>query len=114
MNGKKNQKRDDQSCISQIFDFLLHEILSFHASDIHIEARNDDTLIRFRVDEILCEFAIFEKDIYETLVFHIKFLACLNLAESRKTQDGSFELDFENERYDFRVSCLPLIYGESV
>ncbi len=36
------------------------------------------------------------------------------LAESRKTQDGSFELDFENERYDFRVSCLPLIYGESV
>lgn len=38
----------------------------------------------------------------------------MNLAESRKTQDGSFELDFENERYDFRVSCLPLIYGESV
>ncbi len=60
------------------------------------------------------EFAIFEKDIYEALVFHVKFLACLNLAESRKTQDGSFELDFENERYDFRVSCLPLIYGESV
>ncbi|EAL3371949.1 type II/IV secretion system protein [Campylobacter jejuni] len=34
--------------------------------------------------------------------------------DQRKTQDGSFELDFENERYDFRVSCLPLIYGESV
>ncbi len=114
LEWQENQKRDDQSCISQIFDFLLHEILSFHASDIHIEARNDDALIRFRVDGILREFAIFEKDIYEALVFHVKFLACLNLAESRKTQDGSFELDFENERYDFRVSCLPLIYGESV
>ncbi len=114
LEWQENHKRDDQSCISQIFDFLLHEILSFHASDIHIEARNDDALIRFRVDGILREFAIFEKDIYEALVFHVKFLACLNLAESRKTQDGSFELDFENERYDFRVSCLPLIYGESV
>lgn len=114
LEWQENQKRDDQSCISQIFDFLLHEILSFHASDIHIEARNDDALIRFRVDGILREFAIFEKDVYEALVFHVKFLACLNLAESRKTQDGSFELDFENERYDFRVSCLPLIYGESV
>lgn len=114
LEWQENHKRDDQSCISQIFDFLLHEILSFHASDIHIEARNNDALIRFRVDGILREFAIFEKDIYEALVFHVKFLACLNLAESRKTQDGSFELDFENERYDFRVSCLPLIYGESV
>lgn len=71
-------------------------------------------MIRFRVDGILREFAIFEKDIYEALVFHVKFLACLNLAESRKTQDGSFKLDFENEKYDFCVSYLLLIYGESV
>lgn len=114
LEWQESQRRDNQSCISQIFDFLLHEILSFHASDIHIEARSDNALIRFRVDGILREFAVFEKDIYEALVFHIKFLACLNLAESRKAQDGSFELDFENEKYDFRVSCLPLIYGESV
>ncbi|ELS4957201.1 type II/IV secretion system protein [Campylobacter coli] len=114
LEWKENRSQDEQSCISQIFDFILDEILEFNPSDIHIEARENDTLIRFRVDGILREFACLEKDIYEALVFHVKFLACLNLAESRKTQDGSFELDFENERYDFRVSCLPLIYGESV
>ncbi|MFQ6342626.1 GspE/PulE family protein [Campylobacter sp. VTCC 70190] len=111
---QESAKQDEQSSISQIFDFILSEILAFNASDIHIEARNTDALIRFRADGILREFAVFEKDIYEALVFHIKFLAHLNLAESRKAQDGSFELYFENERYDFRVSCLPLIYGESV
>lgn len=73
LEWQENHKRDDQSCISQIFDFLLHEILSFHASDIHIEARNDDALIRFRIDGILREFAIFEKDIYEALVFMSNF-----------------------------------------
>lgn len=93
---------------------MLNEILPLNASDIRIEARLEDALIRFRVDGILRELANVEKDIYEALVFHIKFLACLNLAESRKAQDGSFECDFKNEKYDLRVSCLPLIYGESV
>ena len=114
LEWQDNAKSDNQSCISQIFDFILNEVLEFNASDIHIEARINDALLRFRADGILREFASFEKDIYEALVFHVKFLAQLNLAESRKAQDGSFELEFKNEKYDLRVSCLPLIYGESV
>ncbi|MDX2323936.1 type II/IV secretion system protein [Campylobacter hepaticus] len=114
LEWQEKEKKDDQSCISQIFDFLLNEILPFNASDMHIEARADDALIRFRVDGILHQLLECQKDVYEALVFYIKFLACLNLAESRKAQDGSFTLDFKNEKYDFRVSCLPLIYGESI
>ena len=64
LEWKENRSQDEQSCISQIFDFILDEILEFNPSDIHIEARENDTLIRFRVDGILREFACLEKDIY--------------------------------------------------
>ncbi|EAL6017467.1 type II/IV secretion system protein, partial [Campylobacter coli] len=114
LEWKENRSQDEQSCISQIFDFILDEILEFNPSDIHIEARENDTLIRFRVDGILREFACLEKDIYEALVFHIKFLSQLNVAESRKAQDGNFELKIKENRYDFRISSLPLQNGESI
>ncbi|MGH2266943.1 GspE/PulE family protein [Campylobacter taeniopygiae] len=106
--------KENQTCISQIFYFILEEALKINTSDIHIESRINDALIRFRVDGILKKFVDLEKDIYEALIFHIKFLAHLNVAESRKAQDGSFELKFKEEKYDFRISSLPLSNGESV
>lgn len=111
---KENAKQDETSSISQIFDFIFREALQCNASDIHIEAQDKDSLIRFRVDGVLIFFALLQKDIYEALVFHIKFLAQLNVAESRKAQDGSFEFEFFKQKYDFRISSVPLIYGESV
>ncbi|EAJ2879177.1 type II/IV secretion system protein [Campylobacter coli] len=114
LEWKENKYQNEQSYISQIFDFILDEILEFNPSDIHIEARENDALIRFRVDGILREFACLEKDIYEALVFHIKFLSQLNVAESRKAQDGNFELKIKENRYDFRISSLPLQNGESI
>ncbi|MCH5336313.1 MAG: type II/IV secretion system protein [Campylobacter sp.] len=107
-------KAQNQSSINQIFNFILKEALDLNSSDIHIEARKDDALIRFRVDGELQFFCILEKEVYQALVFHIKFLTHLNVAEQRKAQDGNFELKLENQNYDFRVSTLPLIYGESV
>lgn len=109
-----NFKQENQSSVSKIFDFILKEALNLNSSDIHIESRKNDALIRFRVDGELQFFCILEKEIYQALVFHIKFLTHLNVAEQRKAQDGNFELKLENQNYDFRVSTLPLIYGESV
>lgn len=109
-----NLKKDDKSSINQIFDFLIHESIKFCASDIHIEAREKDALIRFRIDGMLNFFCILDKEIYQALVFYIKFLANLNVAEFRKAQDGNFEFKIDKEHYDFRISTLPLMYGESV
>jgi len=109
----KNLKKE-QSCVSQIFDFIIKQALKLQTSDIHIEARAEDSLVRFRVDGVLCFFCVLEKEIYTALNFHIKFLAHLNVAQNRKAQDGSFDLKFEGKNYDFRVSTLPLLYGESI
>ncbi|TKX31439.1 GspE/PulE family protein [Campylobacter estrildidarum] len=106
--------KESQTCISQIFYFILEEALKINTSDIHIESKVNDALIRFRVDGVLLKFVDLEKDIYEALVFYIKFLAHLNVAESRKAQDGSFEFTFKDKKYDFRISSLPLLNGESV
>ncbi|MCX2683245.1 GspE/PulE family protein [Campylobacter sp. MIT 21-1685] len=111
---KENTKQEAMSSISQIFDFIFQQALELGASDIHIEAQNENSLIRFRIDGVLTFFTLLEKDIYEALVFHIKFLAHLNVAESRKAQDGSFEFELCKQKYDFRISSVPLIYGESV
>lgn len=113
LEWQENIKQENQSYISQIFDFILDEALKLNASDIHIEARFDNALIRFRVDGVLQEFSCIDKDIYEALIFYIKFLSHLNVAESRKAQDGGFEICFDNNKYDCRISFLPLLDGES-
>lgn len=109
----KNLKQE-QSCVSQIFNFITGEALKFGASDIHIEARENDALVRFRIDGVLGFFCALEKEVSTALIFHIKLLAHLNVAEQRKAQDGSFTLEFDTQEYDFRVSSLPLLHGESV
>ena len=71
-------------------------------------------MIRFRVDGVLLVFLVLELEIYQALIFYIKLLAHLNVAEQRKAQDGSFSLMMSALKYDFRVSTLPLLYGESL
>nr|WP_252197012.1 GspE/PulE family protein [Campylobacter vulpis] len=109
-----NFKENEQSSVSLLFDFILQEALKLKASDVHIESLENGALIRFRVDGVLRVFCHLEEELYQALIFHIKLLAHLNVAESRKAQDGSFNKSFESVEFDFRISTLPLQKGESV
>ncbi|MBS4313524.1 GspE/PulE family protein [Campylobacter vulpis] len=109
-----NSKENEQSSVSLLFDFILQEALKLKASDVHIESLENGALIRFRVDGVLRVFCHLEEELYQALIFHIKLLAHLNVAESRKAQDGSFNKSFESVEFDFRISTLPLQKGESV
>lgn len=110
----ENNLKQEQSSISQIFEFILKSALELKASDIHIEAEQRKALVRIRIDGLLREFCELEKDINEALIFYIKFLARLNVAETRRAQDGNFEFFYEQKNYDFRLSTLPLLHGESL
>lgn len=77
--------KENQTCISQIFYFILEEALKINTSDIHIESRINDALIRFRVDGILKKFVNLEKDIYEALIFHIKFFSTFKCSRIKKS-----------------------------
>lgn len=111
---KNTHSSKDQSAVNKLLEFILQSAIKQNASDIHIEPLIDKTLLRFRSDGILHESFSLEKELAHSLIFYIKLLAHLNVAEQRKAQDGSFNMEFEAKRYDFRIASLPLVYGESL
>ena len=108
------EEQQEASSILQLIDVILKACIKGRASDIHIEPTERNCVVRGRVDGKLAEMFIFGKDIYPPLVSRIKLLANLDIAERRKPQDGRFSARVGDLEYDFRLSTLPIMYGESV
>ena len=96
----------------RIVDTLLKHAIIQNASDIHIEPLEDQVLVRYRIDGLLHDAMVLPKHIGHSLVARIKVLASLKLDEKRLPQDGRFKIDMNGERVSFRVSTLPVYYGE--
>lgn len=111
---ENSQNSQGETAVSKLFELIIAQSIAKRASDIHIEPNENEAMIRFRIDGVLSEFISVEFAIYQALTFYIKLLAHLNVAEQRKAQDGSFSLSVNALKYDFRLSTLPLLYGESV
>ena len=98
-------------------DFLpkiIQEAKLHNSSDIHIEAFEEVSRIRFRIDGKLVERYQFSKSKYPALVNKVKIQAHLDIAEKRLPQDGRIFFRNGNEKIDIRVSILPTLYGEKV
>ncbi|RKZ22804.1 type II secretion system protein GspE [bacterium] len=100
--------------IIRLVNFILLEGIKKEATDIHIEPLKNFTLVRFRIDGVLYEFAKFPKKIHPSIVSRIKIMGKMKLAERRKPQDGEATILFENREIYLRISALPSIYGEKV
>ena len=108
------EEQQDASSILLLIDVILKSCISGRSSDIHIEPTEKNCVVRGRVDGKLSEMFIFEKDIYPPLASRLKLLANLDIAEKRKPQDGRFSTSVGPHEYDFRMSTLPILYGESI
>jgi len=108
------EEQQEASSILLLIDVILKSCIKSRASDIHIEPTEKNCTIRGRVDGKLAEIFIFEKDIYPPLASRLKLLSNLDIAEKRKPQDGRFSTVVEQYEFDFRISTLPTIYGESI
>jgi len=108
------EEQQEASSILQLIDVILKTTIKGRASDIHIEPTEKNCVVRGRIDGKLAEVFIFDKDIYPPLVSRIKLLANLDIAERRKPQDGRFSARVGEDEFDFRLSTLPIMYGESV
>ena len=69
--------------------------------------------MRTRIDGMLVELFIFDNDIYPPLISRLKMLSEMDIAEKRRPQDGRFSMSISGREYDFRISTLPIINGES-
>jgi len=108
------EEQQEASSILQLIDVILKACIKGRASDIHIEPTEKNCVVRGRIDGKLAEIFIFDRDIYPPLASRIKLLANLDIAERRKPQDGRFSAVVMEAEFDFRLSTLPTIYGESI
>ncbi len=108
------KKLAEELPVVRIVDTLLKHAIIQNSSDIHIEPMEDQILVRYRIDGILHDAMILPKHIGYSLVARIKVLSSLKLDEKRLPQDGRFKIDLNGEKVSFRVSTLPVYYGEKV
>ena len=115
LNQESTGKEDDESpAVLKLIDIILKSSIYAGASDIHIEATEKSCIVRERVDGLLRQSLVFDKDIFNPLASRMKLLSNLDIAEKRKPQDGRFSATVAKSEYDFRVSTLPTIQGESI
>jgi general secretion pathway protein E len=108
---------DDETEVSgilKLIELILKTAIIGGGSDIHIEPTENSCIVRCRIDGMLKEIFVFDKDIFPPLSSRIKLLANLDIAERRKPQDGRFSAKVMDKPYDFRMSTLPIMTGESI
>jgi len=99
----------------RLVNVMLREAIECGASDIHIEPGPKDVVIRNRVDGMLHDvMTINKQSMFAPLVVRIKVMADMDIAESRKPQDGQFRVRSKNRTVDVRVSSMPTIHGEKL
>ena len=112
--GGIEREADESPAVLKLIDLILRNAIITRASDIHIEATEKNCIIRDRVDGMLVQSFIFDKDIFNPLSSRMKLLSNLDIAEKRKPQDGRFSHTVADREFDFRVSTLPTLFGESI
>ena len=105
---------ENSSGILKLIEVILRTSIVSRASDIHIEATTTNCVVRGRIDGMLAELFIFDKDLFPPLVSRMKLLSNMDIAERRKPQDGRFSAQVAGREYDFRISTLPILHGESI
>lgn len=102
------------SPVVRLLNVVITEAIQQGASDIHFEPSEQGVIIRYRIDGVLQMRHTPPKELQMQLITRIKVLAKLDIAEQRLPQDGRIKLKIGGRAIDFRVSTIPVVYGERV
>jgi len=103
----------DSSPVIKLVDSTVFNAIQRRASDIHIESRDQEVVIKYRIDGVLYQaMEPIDKRHHQTIISRIKVMSELDIAEKRVPQDGRFKLRLKGRTIDFRVSILPTAHGE--
>src|ERR1700686_3227986 len=103
----------DTSPIIKLVDSTMFNAIQRRASDIHIETRETEVLIKYRIDGVLYQaMEPIDKRHHQTIISRIKVMSELDISEKRTPQDGRFKLRLRGRTIDFRVSIMPSVHGE--
>ncbi|HEY4841094.1 MAG TPA: GspE/PulE family protein [Terriglobales bacterium] len=101
------------SPVVRLVDTVIFTALERRASDIHIETRQTEVVVKYRIDGVL-QYAMqpLAKEWHATILSRIKVMSELDIAERRVPQDGRFRVRYKGRFVDFRVSIMPSVHGE--
>ncbi len=116
--SKQEESREsqiaDEAPVIRMVNLILQDAIKNRASDIHFEPFADRLRIRYRIDGGLHESFSPPRKMYSAILTRIKIVSNLDITEKRLPQDGRFKARFENREIDFRVSALPINYGQKL
>jgi len=104
----------EQAPVVKFTNHIIANAIKYRASDIHIEPRYSDTMIRYRIDGIMREILKASKRSHFSVVARIKIISNMDISIRRKPQDGRARIKLGNKEYDLRMSTIPTSYGEKV
>ena len=107
-------ERQEQPPVIQLLNMILTEAIQQGASDIHFEPLEREIAIRYRLDGVLQFRHRPPLELQSQLMTRIKVMAKMDIAERRLPQDGRIKLSMAGRQIDFRVSTVPVIYGERI
>jgi type IV pilus assembly protein PilB len=107
-------KEAETAPVIKMVNAIITEAIKRRASDIHIDCREKDIRLRFRVDGVLYGMKPPPKRMQNALISRIKIMSELDISERRNPQDGHFRMKYGDNIVDFRVATLPTVFGEKV
>ena len=111
-------KQGEEAPVIKLVNVILMSAIQKGASDIHIEPYEKELRVRYRIDGLLYNIMQPPMKFRDAITSRIKIMSKLDIAEKRLPQDGRIKIRFQdggvNRDIDFRVSCLPTLFGEKI
>ena len=110
----ERELEDTTGAVANFASKIITDGIDMKASDIHIEPRLDCYTVRYRIDGILRRVLDLPQKVESSLIARFKVLSRMNIAEHRRTQDGTFTVKYKGVSYDFRINTLPVAGKEKM
>ncbi len=108
------KKLGEDAPVVRLANLIINQAIADKASDIHIEPRKDCVMVRLRIDGIMMEAMRLPRKVSAPLTSRFKIVANMDIAEKRAPQDNRISAVIGGKEFDFRVSTLPVVYGEKI
>lgn len=114
LDDNDSMRGNYQSPMVRLVDALLTDAVRIGASDLHFEPETFFLRLRYRIDGKMEQIRAFHKDYWSSIAVRIKIMSGMNIAETRKCQDGRIHANILGRNIDFRVSSQPTVDGENI
>lgn len=110
----ERELKDSTGSVAKFVNKIITDAIDNRVSDVHIEPRISNYVVRYRKDGILSQVIDIPPKVEQSVLTRFKVLARMNIAEHRRPQDGTFSIKYKNNSYDFRINTLPVGVKEKV